>query len=159
MQVARKPVSISSATSGNRKKRVGSSIQSQKLILKAVADADKSIAKKRKEARQKDAELEAIHKSRSKASMMAKRFKIGHLDGSKSGQDEEEEEHAVISPASEERGMGVAGVEEAGAISAISTSGFIVRFIASSTSRVSHKSLLNLSITSISRVLGSIRRL
>ena len=92
MQVARKPVSISSATSGNRKKRVGSSIQSQKLILKAVADADKSIAKKRKEARQKDAELEAIHKSRSKATMMAKRFKIGHLDGSKSGQDEEEEE-------------------------------------------------------------------
>ena len=92
MQVARKPVSISSATSGNRKKRVGSSIQSQKLILKAVADADKSIAKKRKEARQKDAELEAIHKSRSKATMMAKRFKIGHLDESKSGQDEEEEE-------------------------------------------------------------------
>ena len=49
--------------------------------------------------------------------------------------------------------MGVAGVEEAGAISAISTSGFVVRFIASSTSRVSHKSLLNLSMTSISRVL------
>ena len=100
MQVARKPVSISSATSGNRKKRVGSSIQSQKLILKAVADADKSIAKKRKEARQKDAELEAIHKSRSKATMMAKRFKIGHLDESKSGQDEEEEEPAEerISP-------------------------------------------------------------
>merc|ERR1711971_290216 len=59
---------------------------------KAVADADKSIAKKRKEARQKDAELEAIHKSRSKATMMAKRFKVGHLDESKSGQDEEEEE-------------------------------------------------------------------
>ena len=101
MQVARKPVSISSATSGNRKKRVGSSIQSQKLILKAVADADKSIAKKRKEARQKDAELEAIHKSRSKATMMAKRFKVGHLDGSKSGQDEEEEEQPAeerISP-------------------------------------------------------------
>ena len=101
MQVARKP-SISSSTikSGNGKSR-GSSIQSQKLILKAVADADKSIAKKRKEARQKDVELEAIHKSRSKATMMAKRFKIGHLDGSKSGQDEEEEEQPVeerISP-------------------------------------------------------------
>ena len=69
--------------------------------------------------------------------------------------DEEEEEHAIILPASEERGT---RVEEADAIPIISISAGVERFIASSTSRASHKSLLNLSIISISRLLGSIRR-
>ena len=67
---------------------------------------------------------------------------------------EEEEEEAptpIISLASEERGT---GVEEADIISVC-----VVRFIASSISRAPHKSLLNLSVISISRVLGYIRRL
>ena len=46
----------------------------KKLILKAVAEADKSIAKKRAECRQKDAELEEIHNSRMKATMTAQKY-------------------------------------------------------------------------------------
>ena len=64
MQVARKPSISSGNTSRGGGGSGGSSIQSQKLILKAVADADKSIAKKRRETRQKDAELNAIHMNR-----------------------------------------------------------------------------------------------
>jgi hypothetical protein len=66
-------------------------------------------------------------------------------------EEEEEEGPIIISLAIEERGT---GVEEVDTISV-----GVLRFIASSTSRASHKSLLNLSIISISRVLGSIRRL
>ena len=78
VQVARKP-SISSGT-GNRGGS-GSSIQSsQKLILKAVADADKSIAKKRRETRQKNVELDTIHMNRMKATIAARKFKSGQQD-------------------------------------------------------------------------------
>merc|ERR1712223_577146 len=78
VQVARKP-SISSGT-GNRGGS-GSSIQSsQKLILKAVADADKSIAKKRRETRQKNVELDTIHMNRMKATIAARKFKSGQQE-------------------------------------------------------------------------------
>ena len=71
--MARKP----SISSGNGS-RGGSSIQSsQKLILKAVADADKSIAKKRRETRQKNVELDTIHMNRMKATIAARKFKSG----------------------------------------------------------------------------------
>ena len=83
MQVARKPsISSGNTSRGSRggSGGGGSSIQSQKLILKAVADADKSIAKKRRETRQKDAELNAIHMNRMKATMAARKFKSGQED-------------------------------------------------------------------------------
>ena len=77
--------------------------------------------------------------------------------------DEEEEEREIGDEEEEEREMGVKNeaLEEVDVIPSrsVSVAGAVKRFIASLTSQASHKSLLNLSITSISRVLGSIRRL
>ena len=77
--------------------------------------------------------------------------------------DEEEEERERGDEEEEEREMGAKNeeLEEVDAVPSrsVSIAGAVTRFIASSTSRASHKSLLNLSVTSISRVLGSIRRL
>ena len=46
-----------------------------KLILKAVQDADKSLSQRRAESRQKDQELEEIHRRRMKATNEARKFK------------------------------------------------------------------------------------
>ena len=77
--------------------------------------------------------------------------------------DEEEEARERGDEEEEEREMGVKNeeLEEVDAVPSrsVSVACAVKRFIASLTSQASHKSLLNLSITSISRVLGSIRRL
>ena len=77
--------------------------------------------------------------------------------------DEEEEARERGDEEEEEREMGVKNeaLEEVDVVPSrsVSVAGAVKRFIASLTSQASHKSLLNLSITSISRVLGSIRRL
>ena len=77
--------------------------------------------------------------------------------------DEEEGERERGDEEEEEREMGVKNeeLEEVDAVPSrsVSVACAVKRFIASLTSQASHKSLLNRSITSISRVLGSIRRL
>jgi hypothetical protein len=74
--------------------------------------------------------------------------------------DEEEDDAVLRCCISEAREIGRgAGVDETAAWEDSVSSSRTMRFIASSTSRASHKSLLNLSMISISRVLGSIRRL
>ena len=51
-----------------------------KLLLRAVEDADKSIAKKRSEDISKATELEEIHRKRMKATIAARKFKRGDDD-------------------------------------------------------------------------------
>merc|ERR1711963_782234 len=51
-----------------------------KLLLRAVEDADKSIAKKRSEDVSKATELEEIHRKRMKATIAARKFKRGDDD-------------------------------------------------------------------------------
>ena len=51
-----------------------------KLLLRAVEDADKSIAKKRSEDFSKATELEEIHRKRMKATIAARKFKRGDDD-------------------------------------------------------------------------------
>ena len=74
-----------------------------------------------------------------------------------------EEERERGDEEDEEREMGVKNeeLEEVDAVPSrsVSVAGAVKRFIASSPSLASHKALLNLSIPSVSRVLGSIRRL
>ena len=50
------------------------------MILKAVQDADKSLSQKRAESRQKESELEEIHRRRMKATNEARKFKTSDLD-------------------------------------------------------------------------------
>ena len=74
-----------------------------KLLLRAVEDADKSIAKKRSEDISKATELEEIHRKRMKATIAARKFKKGDDVDDRHGEGRSPPKRTKVTPDSKSR--------------------------------------------------------